>query len=180
VSLWNVYLLIIRCLDILISSDLLWANPINCKDVTSKVRKQIGLLYRHFFTSEHCSIWNVVYQRGIHISAKILTCWSQRFATKICTKSWNALHYQDRLETLYLDTLHKRRAYPKQCHLYKLVHGISVFSSSPITFSHPFHYHTRFNHNLSLHVPFSHSNAYCLTHCLTLLYLPFCMGALYY
>jgi len=45
--LWNVYLLIIRCLDVLISSDLLWANPI--KDVTSKVRKQIGLLYCHFY-----------------------------------------------------------------------------------------------------------------------------------
>ena len=60
----------------------------------------------------------------------------QRFATKICTKSWNAnaLHYQDRLEKLHLDTLHKRRAYLKQCHLYKLVHGLSVFQAlqSPI------------------------------------------------
>ena len=28
----------------------------------------------------------------------------QKFATKICTKSWNALHYQDRLEKLHLDT----------------------------------------------------------------------------
>ena len=120
--LWNVYLLIIRCLDILISSDLLWANPI--KDVTSKVRKQIGLLYCHFYKHAELDTLKMLYTaliwphlkyavpvwHGIHISAKILTFWSQRFATKICIKSWNALHNQDHLATLHLDTLHNRRA----------------------------------------------------------------------
>ena len=32
----------------------------------------------------------------------------QKFATKICTKSWNALHYQDHFEKLHLDTLRMR------------------------------------------------------------------------
>jgi len=136
---------------------------------------QIGLLYSVIFTSMYAqsdtlkTLYTALIQSHLeyavpvwdpHVCAKILTCWSQSrgsLATKICTKTWNALHYQDHLETLYLDTLHKRRAYLKQCHLYKLVHGLSVFPSSQITFSHPSHYHTHFNHSLSLHVPFSHS-----------------------
>ena len=53
-----------------------------------------------------------------------------------------------------------------QSHLYKLVRGLSTFPNSPITFSHTSIYitiniYTRSNHNLSLHVSFSHSNFLC-------------------
>ena len=55
----------------------------------------------------------------------------QRFATKLCTKSWSAHSYDERLHLLNLDSLNKRRAFLKLCHLYKLVHGQSA---SYITF----------------------------------------------
>ena len=83
----------------------------------------------------------------------------QRFATKICTKCWS-MHYQVRLDRLHLDTLRGRRLYIKLCHLYKLLHGLSIFPNCPITSSHSQPYHTRFKHNLSLHVPSTHTNAY--------------------
>ena len=79
--------------------------------------------------------------------------------TKICTKSWNT-NYQYRLGKLRLQTLNMRRSYLKQCHLYKLVHGLSIFPNSPVTTSSSHSYPTRSNHNLSLHVPSCHTNAY--------------------
>ena len=50
----------------------------------------------------------------------------QKFATKICTKSWDT-NYQYRLDKLCFQPLNMRRSYLKQCHLYKLIHGLSIF-----------------------------------------------------
>ena len=105
-------------------------------------------------------IWNTQSLCGIHISARILTLESvQRFATKICTKSWNT-NYQYCLGKLRLQTLNMRSSCLKQCHLYKLVHGLSIFPNSPVTTSSSHSYPTCSNHNLSLHVPSSRTNAY--------------------
>ena len=84
----------------------------------------------------------------------------QRFATKLCTKSWSAHSYDEHLHLLTLDSLSKRRAFLKLRHLYKLVHGQSVSYNLPINFSNNSLYPTRFNHSLTLEVPFSHSNSY--------------------
>ena len=46
--------------------------------------------------------------------------------------SWNT-NYQYRLDKLHLQTLYMRTSYLKQCHLYKLIHGLSIFPNSPIT-----------------------------------------------
>ena len=132
----------------LISFDLSWSGHI--KDVTSRARRQIGLLYRRFYVNAHLFTLRSLYIALIrpHLEYAV-PVWDpnlckdidaleavQKFATKMCTKSWNTLHYQDRLETLHLDTLSKRRTYLKQCHLFKLVHGLSPFPNSPLTFSH--------------------------------------------
>ena len=120
--------------------------------------------YTDIFTSEHCPIWNVVYQRGIHICAKRLTCWSQSRVLQNFVLSCGIICTTRIVWKLHLDTLRKRKACPKQGHLYKLVYGLSAFPSSPITFSqHASHYHTCSNHSLSLHVTFSHSIAYVYT-----------------
>ena len=74
-------------------------------------------------------------------------------------KSWNTLHYQEHLDQLHLDTL-QERSRPKQCHLFKLVHDLSNFPSSPITIATPSCYNIRSNDNLYLNIPFSYSNAY--------------------
>ena len=78
---------------------------------------------------------------------------------------------------LHLQTLNMKSY---QCHLYKLVHDLSIkFPNSPITTSSSDSYPTCSNHNPSLHVPSSHTNAYFIlffvisyvpaTHYLTLL-----------
>ena len=160
-----------RYLGVLISSDLSWSNHI--KDITSKARKQVGLLYRRFYKHASPATLRTLYVALIrphleyavpvwdsHLGKDIDALESvQRFATKICTKCWS-MHYQVRLDRLHLDTLRGRRLYIKQCHLYKLLHGLSIFPNCPITSSHSQPYHTRFKHNLSLHVPSTHTNAY--------------------
>ena len=107
-------------------------------------------------------IWNMRSLCGTHISARISMRWSQfrgSLLKSVYTKCWS-MHYQVRLDRLHLDTLRGRRLYIKQCHLYKLLHGLSIFPNCPITSSHSQPYHTRFKHNLSLHVPSTHTNAY--------------------
>lgn len=85
----------------------------------------------------------------------------QKFATKICTKSWNTRHYQDRLGTLPLDNLRKRRPYPKQCHLFKLVNGLSPFPIFPLTVFHCSNFCSYTFQLLSFATgSFSHTNAF--------------------
>ena len=160
-----------RYLGVLISSDLSWSNHI--KDISSKARKQVGLLYRRFYKHAAPATLRTLYTALIrphleyavpvwdpHLCKDIDALESvQRFATKICTKSWNT-NYQYRLGKLRLQTLNMRRCYLKLCHLYKLVHSLSIFPNSPVTTSSSHSYPTRSNHNLSLHVPSCHTNAY--------------------
>ena len=100
-------------------------------------------------------VWDPHLQKDINLLEAV-----QRFATKVCLKSWNTLDYQERLDKLHLETLHKRRSVLKLCHLFKLVHGLSIFPNSPIVFAVPSSYSIRSNHNLLLNVPFSYSNSY--------------------
>ena len=86
-----------RYLGILTSSDLLWANHI--KDVTSKVRKQIGLLYRHFYKRALPHLECGVPAWDPHLCKEIDMLESVQSFAKLCTKLWNNLHYQDCLET---------------------------------------------------------------------------------
>ena len=156
-----------------ISSDLSWSEHVS--GVTKKARKQIGLLYRRFYKSTPTETLKTLYTSLIcphleyaipvwnpHLSKDIDSLESvQRFATKICTKSWSDTSYLDRLRNLRLDTLQKRRALINQCHLYKLVNGLCVFPNSPLTHSHNHGHATRSSsHSRSLTVPFAHSNSY--------------------
>ena len=119
----------------LITSDLSWSSHIQA--ITTKARKQTGMLYRRFYNNSQPSTMKALYvvlvrlllEYGIpvwdpHLKKDIDLLESvQRFATKICTKAWSAHPYEERLHSLNLDSLSKRRAFLKLCHLYKLVHG---------------------------------------------------------
>ena len=92
-----------------------------------------------------------------------------------CYKNLDKILEDDHLDKLSLHSLHMRTCI-KQCYLFKLLHGLSILPNSAIiTFT--FHsYHTHSNHNLSLHVPSSHTNAYyysflCDVLCLNVLYV---------
>ena len=166
-----------KYLGIVISSDLSWSNHI--KGIASKARKQIGLLYRWFYKHAHqdtlralyvalirphleygVPVWDSHLLKDINVLEAV-----QRFATKVCVKSWNTLDYQERLDKLHLDTLQKRRSVSKLCHLFKAVHGLSNFPNSPIDFAVPSRCSTRSNHNLLLNVPFAYSNSYSILFC---------------
>ena len=158
-----------KYLGILITSDLSWSSHIQA--ITTKARKQTGMLYRRFYNNSQPSTLKILYvalirpllEYGVpvwdpHLRKDINLLESvQRFATKLCTKSWSA---HERLHLLNLDSLSKRRAFLKLCHLYKLVHGQSASYNLPINFSNNSLYPTRLNHSLTLEVPFSHSNSY--------------------
>ena len=79
----------------------------------------------------------------------------------VCVKSWNTLDYQERLNKLHLETFQKRYLF-KQCHLFKLIHGLFIF---PIILAAPSHYNIHSNHNLLLNVPFAFSNTYYSLFC---------------
>ena len=127
-----------RYLGVLISSDLSWSNHV--KDISLKARKQVGLLYHRFYKHASPATLRTLYMALIrphleyavpvwdpHLCKDINALESvQRFATKICTKSWNT-SYQDLLDELHLHTLHMSRSYFKQCHSYRLVYGLSFF-----------------------------------------------------
>lgn len=161
-----------KYLGILITSDLSWSSHIQA--ITTKARKQTGMLYRRFYNNSQPSTLKTLYialirpllEYGVpvwdpHLRKDINLLESvQKFATKLCTKSWSAHSYDERLHLLNLDSLSKRRAFLKLCHLYKLVHGQSASYNLPINFSNNSLYPTRFNHSLTLEVPFSHSNSY--------------------
>ena len=161
-----------KYLGIIISADLTWANHI--KGIATKTRKQIGLLYRRFYKHAQQDTLRAIYVALIrpHLEYGV-PVWDphllkdinileavQKFATKVCVKSWNSLDYHERLDKLNLETLKKRRSVFKLCHLFKLVHGLSNFPNSPIHFAVPSCYTTRSKHNLLLNVPFSSSNSY--------------------
>ena len=59
----------------------------------------------------------------------------QKFALKMCTKSWDS-GYQDLLDLTQMPTLENRRLYLSLCTLYKIIHGHfyfpdNVFISQP-------------------------------------------------
>ena len=75
----------------------------------------------------------------------------QRFATKICMIQT--------INIIWISSIFDCQ-YEKLCHLYKLVYGLSIFPNFRNTTSSSQSYPTHSNHNLSLHVPSSHTNAY--------------------
>ena len=95
-----------RYLGVLISSDLSLSNHI--RDIA---RKQVGLLYRRFYTPATLRTLYVALIRP-HLEYTV-PVWDsqdidvlesvQRFTTKICTKC-TSMHYQVRLDRLHLDT----------------------------------------------------------------------------
>ena len=156
-----------KYLGVLINSTLTWSDHIS--RVCSKARQQLGLLYRQFYGDSNTSTLKALYVTQVrphleytipvwdpHLSKDIEALESvQRFASKVCTKKWRDVSYEDRLKLMNIDTLRSRRLQLKLCYLYKILNGQAYFINSPLTLFSSI-YNTR-SHNLTLNVPFTRS-----------------------
>ena len=130
-----------RYLGVLITASLSWSDHITT--VCSKARRQLGYLYKNnhvtpdtlktlyiayiWLLLEYAvPVWDPHHKKDVVALESI-----QRLASKICTKTWNAASYKDRLSTLNLSTLESRRKYLKLCYLYKLINNLLFFPNSP-------------------------------------------------
>jgi hypothetical protein len=133
-----------RYLGVLITAGLSWSDHITT--VCSKARRQLGYLYRKFYNHVPPITLKTLYiayvrpllEYGVpvwdpHHKKDVMALESvQRLATKICTKTWNASSYDDRLSSLNLSTLESRRKYLKLCYLYKLISNNNNFFPTPL------------------------------------------------
>ena len=98
-------------------------------------------------------VWNP------HLKRDILALESvQRLASKICTKSWHGVSYEDRLDQLHLTTLESRRSFLNLCYLFKLLNGLIHFPNSPIHSTS--NSHESRSHSQALCVPFARTNSF--------------------
>ena len=156
-----------KYLGVLINSTLTWSDHIS--RVCSKARQQLGLLYRQFYGDSNTSTLKALYVTQVrphleyaipvwdpHLSKDIEALESvQRFASKVCTKKWCDVSYEDRLKLMNIDTLQSRRLQLKLCYLYKILNGKAYFINSPLTlFSSTYNIRS---HNLTLNVSFTWS-----------------------
>ena len=125
-----------KYLGILLTSDLSWSAHIST--ICSKARQQIGMLYHKFYRYSDVDTLKQLCVAFIRPHLEYATAvWDlskdkqelesvQRFACRVCTKSWDDA-YCDMLHTLNIPLLSERRKLLKMCHLYKIIHGLLTF-----------------------------------------------------
>ena len=65
----------------------------------------------------------------------------QKYALKICTKSWDA-SYEDLLSKESLPSLQQRRIQTSLCHLFKIINELTDFPEAPVSIRQS-HYNSR-------------------------------------
>jgi hypothetical protein len=110
-----------------ITADLSWSDHIN--SICTKARKQLGFIYRKFYGHVMPNTLKTLYTTFVrphleyavpvwnpHLKKDILALESvQRLASKMCTKAWHGVSYEDRLDQLHLTTLESRRRFLNLC-----------------------------------------------------------------
>ena len=118
-----------KYLGVLITSDSMWSSHIS--KICNKTRRLMGLIYRKFykysssetllklytsFIRPHleyaCIAWDPYLKKDITAPENV-----QKFALKMCTKSWDQ-DYQTLLTITNLPSLKSRRYQAKLCHLF--------------------------------------------------------------
>ena len=139
-----------RYLGVLVTSTLTWKEHI--KQICTKARKLVGMLYRKFSTwadtdtlrclyltcirphlEYACQLWDPYTTEGIHSLESV-----QKFACKVCLKQWN-MDYDSMLKLLGIPLLATRRKYLKLTTMYNIVHN-SYFFPPAIFVQHNFPY----------------------------------------
>ena len=159
-----------RYLGVWITNDLSWTKQIeeNCK----KANQKIGILYRRFY--QYCStsvlkclyvalvrphleyavpVWDPHLIKHIELLEKV-----QKFALKVCTKSWNQ-PYDTLLLQTQLPRLEQRRTQLKLSFLYQLVRDLAFCPQAPLMFRN-MQVNVRNNNPYLLIRPICHSTAH--------------------
>ena len=132
-----------KYLGVTITSDLMWSSHIN--NMCNKTRKLIGLFYRTFykhsstgtmlklyssFLRPHLeyasSVWDPHLRKDIDLLED-----TQKFALKVCNKSWN-LSYEELLAKSNLPSLQGRRRQFKLCQAYNFINDLAFFPDAPL------------------------------------------------
>ena len=131
----------VKYLGLLLTSDLTWSQHID--NICSKTRKLTGLFYRRF---HHCHpqlmirLYKSLVRPHLEYASQV---WdphlakdtnslenTQKFALKVCQKSWSA-SYNELLEATNVQRLSTRRKRAKLCQLYKIIYGLTDCEPSP-------------------------------------------------
>ncbi len=152
----------------MLTSDLSWSKHI--QDTCTKAKKILGVLYRRFYqhadertlrqlyisiVRPHLEYAAPVWDPHLRKDCELLEH-TQKFAFKICTKTWDK-GYDDLIDMINLPPLANRRLHVKLCSLYKIVHDLLYFPPNivvpKVTRSHTCTPYT-------LQQPFARTNSY--------------------
>ncbi len=129
---------VFKYLGLMLTSDLSWSKHI--QDTCTKAKKILGVLYRRFYqhadertlrqlyisiVRPHLEYAAPVWDPHLRKDCELLEH-TQKFAFKICTKTWDK-GYDDLMDMINLPPLANRRLHLKLCSLYKIVHDLSYF-----------------------------------------------------
>ena len=158
-----------KYLGVIITSDLSWS--VHIQSICLKSRRLVGLLYRQFYDNANsntlrqfylscirphleyaCTVWDPHLAKEITLLENV-----QKFACKICCKSW-LMDYDSMLAYLDIPSLQQRRLQLKANLMYQFVHKDS-FIPEGLLLSHP-----PSNYNMQtisyFTVPYARTNAY--------------------
>ena len=159
-----------KYLGLTITSNLSWSPHITA--CCNKTRRLIGLLYRRFsqhsnsatlinpyrsFNRPHLEYASIVWNpslKGDIIAIENV----QKFALRMCTKSWDS-NYDDLLVATSLPSLESGRSHSSLCHLFKIIHGLTEFEDAPLT-NYVSQHDTRSSGRLTLYTPRPRTLAY--------------------
>ena len=145
-----------KYLGVIITSDLSWS--VHIQSICLKSRRLVGLLYRQFYDNANsntlrqfylscirphleyaCTVWDPHLAKEITLLENV-----QKFACKICCKSW-LMDYDSMLAYLDIPSLQQRRLQLKANLMYQFVHkdsfipdGLLLSHPPPITICEPF------------------------------------------
>ena len=159
----------IKYLGLTINDNLSWSDHIS--KICSKARRLIGMLFRQFYNCAdtstirtlyltlirpHLEYANQVWDPYLVKDCKLLED-VQKFACKVCLKSWNTT-YDEMLDTLNIPKLEQRRKALKLCFMHKLV-GTNAPVLVPLV-PRPCVYTTRYTHSKQLSSLSGHTAQY--------------------
>ena len=159
-----------KYLGVWLTSSLSWSMQVST--VCKKARQKIGVMYHKFYhanTPTLLQLYKACIRPHLEYAAPVwdphqlglIKCLEnvQKFALKVCTKSWN-VDYESMLTSCNLTSLASRRRFLKLCVLYQMTHGTLNFPNTPVANRVLPAVNLRSYTPYLLYRPVAHTNAY--------------------